>query len=247
LSATDADRKPVDVNPEDGKPAEAEPREAELGAGFVLAGGRSSRMGRDKALLLFDGRPLVMHALAILREAGLRVAIAGANPANRTALSAFAPIVDDPEPGRGPLAGICAALESTSARYAVFLPVDLPLLPASLAAYLLRHARVTGFAITVARVAGFSQTFPAVVDRAALPGLRSALETRDDGCFSAFESATAGLGEALGVVDVELVAQAGQVTHALLLPPPRWFLNVNTPEDWERAEAFAGRGRRRIA
>lgn len=229
------------------KPADVQPAEAELAAGFVLAGGRSSRMGRDKANLLFAGRPLVAHALAILREAGLRVAIAGANPVHRAALSAFAPIVDDPEPGRGPLAGVCAALESTSARYAVFLPVDLPLLPASLVAYLLRHARVTGFAITVARLAGFSQTFPAVVDRAALPGLRSALETRDDGCFSAFKSAAAALGEPLGVVDVELVAQAGQVTHALALPPSRWFLNVNSPEDLKRAETIADRDRRRIA
>ena len=134
-------------------------------AGFVLAGGQSSRMGQDKALLLFAGRPLVAHALSILTQAGLPASIAGARPSARTALESFAPVVEDPESGLGPLAGICAALASTSARYAVFLPVDLPLLPPALIGFLLHHARITGRAVTVPAVAGFNQTFPAVLDR----------------------------------------------------------------------------------
>ena len=109
--------------------------------GFVLAGGQSSRMGQDKALLHFAGRPLVAHALSILSQAGLSVSIAGARPSARTSLEAFAPVVEDPEPGLGPLAGICAALASTAARYAVFLPVDLPLLPPALIAFLAPQRR----------------------------------------------------------------------------------------------------------
>ncbi len=132
-------------------------------AGFVLAGGQSSRMGHDKALLAFAGRPLIDHALATLHEAGLSASIAGANPSVLASLAAFAPVVEDLEPGRGPLAGICAALASTSARYAVFLPVDLPLLPSSLIVYLFHHARITGHAVTVPSVNGFAETFPAVL------------------------------------------------------------------------------------
>src|SRR5208283_1504444 len=130
--------------------------------GFVLAGGRSARMGQDKALLQFAGQPLIAYALSILADAGLPASIAGADPESRAALSAYAPVIDDSQPGLGPLAGVCEALAATTARYAVFLSVDTPFVPPSLVAYLLHHARITGHAVTVPSVAGFAQTFPAV-------------------------------------------------------------------------------------
>ena len=71
-------------------PAEARGTEADA-AGFVLAGGRSSRMGQEKALLQLAGQPLVVHALQVLREAGLSGTIAGGN----ASLMAFAPVVED--------------------------------------------------------------------------------------------------------------------------------------------------------
>ena len=201
-------------------------------SGFVLAGGQSRRMGRDKALVPFAGRPLVAHALSILQQAGLASAIAGA----QSDLASFAPVVKDSDPGRGPLAGVCAAMASTSARYAVFLPIDLPLLPPSLITFLLHHARVTGSTITVPSVAGFDQTFPAVVDRTALPALHAALGEGDGGCFAAFQTAAASPGQAISSVAVELLAQSGQVEHRQGLPSAIWFLNLNAPEDIERAE-----------
>ena len=208
-------------------------------AGFVLAGGQSSRMGRDKALLPFAGRPLVEHALSILREAGLPAAIAGATAPAHRYLAFFAPVVDDAEPGLGPLSGICAALGSTSARHAVFLSVDQPLLPASLLVYLLHRAHITGLAVTAPSIAGFIQTFPAVIDRAALPALDAALHEGTGGCFEAFQSAVAGLGQPVGAVAVELLAQSGQVAHPRGLPPLHWFLNLNTPSDLRRAKVFS--------
>jgi molybdopterin-guanine dinucleotide biosynthesis protein A len=206
-------------------------------AGFVLAGGESRRMGRDKALTVLAGKPLIEHALGILRDAGLEARIAGA----RSDLSRFAPVVADAEPGRGPLGGICAAFAACPAKRIVFLPVDLPLLPASLITFLVHRTLVTTVPVTIVLVTGFRQSFPVVIDRAALPSLQLSLERGAGGCFAAFEKAAANLGHQVSGVPVEYAAQAGQLAHPAGLPPAFWFLNANTPQDLLRAEALLGR------
>jgi molybdopterin-guanine dinucleotide biosynthesis protein A len=204
-------------------------------AGFVLAGGRSTRMGADKSLLHLNGQPLATHALAILRNAGLSASLAG----GQQALAALAPLIEDRQPGLGPLSGICAALASTSARWAVVLPVDLPLLPASLVACLLQHAKTTGNAITIPSINGFAQTFPAVLDHSVLSTLQRELQSGHRGCFSAFQTAARSLGQPISVIPVEDLVQCGQVSHPLDLPATRWFLNVNTIQHLRQAEIHA--------
>jgi molybdenum cofactor guanylyltransferase len=209
-------------------------------AGFVLAGGASSRMGKDKALVELDGRQLIVHALEILREAGVPASIAGA----RSDLAAFGPVIEDTAPGSGPLAGVCAALASTSTERAVFLSVDLPLVPASSIAALLDHAQLAGSAVTLASVNGFAQTFPAVIDPALLPALQAELEAGRTGCFSAFVSAAASAGRRADALPAEMLAQCGQAFDARALPPALWFLNVNTQADLDRAERALRRAAR---
>lgn len=202
---------------------------AESAEGFILAGGASSRMGQDKALVEVAGLPMVAHALGILREAGLPVRIAG----GRVELEAFAPVVKDE--GGGPLAGVCAALEAAEGELAVFLPVDMPLVPSSLIGYLLHHARVTGAAVTVPSACGYAETFPAAVRRTALPELRPVLASGEGGCFTAFKQAAERIGKALARVAVEELAQCGQVWHPKGVAASRWLMNVNEPEDAVRA------------
>jgi molybdopterin-guanine dinucleotide biosynthesis protein A len=208
--------------------------DGETEAGFVLAGGQSSRMGRDKALELFSGRPLIEIAIEKLREAGVEPGIAGA----RSDLRSYAPVVEDFEPDQGPLGGICAALAVTSAERAVIVSVDLPLLPAALIACMVGHARVTWRAVTLCSVNGFVQTFPAVLMRAVLPSLEQSLRSGQRGCYGAFQSAAEALGEAVFVLPVEVLAQSGQVVDPSDLPAAWWFLNVNTPADLARAESI---------
>jgi molybdopterin-guanine dinucleotide biosynthesis protein A len=202
--------------------------------GFVLAGGQSSRMGKDKALTLFEGRALVEIALATLHEAGVPASIAGA----RSDLSGFGSVVEDPSPDQGPLAGICAALAATSAERTVFLSVDLPLLPASLIGCLLGQARITGRAVTVASVNGFAQTFPAVLDKALLPFLERSLHSGQRGSYAAFQEAARAMGQPVSILPTEVLAQTGQAAHPSALPPVWWFLNVNSPVDLARAESI---------
>jgi len=199
-------------------------------AGFVLAGGRSSRMGTEKARLVLAAKALIERSLDTLRLAGLESSIAGA----RSDLSAFAPVVKDAAEDAGPLGGLCAAMAASPGQWAVFLPVDLPLLPASLLSFLLAHARATSAGVTVASVNGFVQTFPAILSKAVMPFLREEIESGRGSCIAAFRAAGAALG--MSILPVELLAQAGTVEHPTGLPPAFWFLNVNTPEDLRRAE-----------
>jgi molybdopterin-guanine dinucleotide biosynthesis protein A len=189
-------------------------------------------MGTDKALVPLAGRPLIAHAVSILHQAGLQATIAGA----RSPLAEFAPVIEDSELDRGPLVGICEALAASTVRWAVFLPVDLPLLPASLLLYLLRHACTTAAAATLASLNGFAETFPAVIDRAALPVLQNELRAGRGGCFSAFQAAAERLGRPISVLPVEGLVQCGAVAHPAGLPAIRWFLNLNSSEQLHRAE-----------
>ena len=95
-------------------------------SGLVLAGGRSSRMGRDKAMLrLADGRTLLERQVAVLREAG-----AGAVQVSVRTGSGICPegatIVEDDQPDAGPLAGIAAGLRRAPPGLVVVLAVDMP-------------------------------------------------------------------------------------------------------------------------
>ena len=200
-------------------------------AGFVLAGGRSSRMGTDKAQLLLHGQPLAAHALATLRLAGLAASFAGGHPS----LATLAPLIED-SLRLGPLSGICAALASTQSDCSLFLPVDLPLLPPSLLTCMLRHAVITQAPITLTSLTGFSQTFPVVIHRSTQPTLEKELVTRRLGCFSAFQAAAAALHTPLSVLPVEYLLQSGQIAHPASLPASWWFLNINTPADLDFAQ-----------
>lgn len=100
--------------------------------GVVLAGGLSSRMGRDKALLPWRGRPLIEHQIAVLREAGVdEVRVSGDRPGYDG--------VADARPQLGPLGGLASiAVALDGDAEALVIPVDMPLLHAAL----LRRLRV---------------------------------------------------------------------------------------------------------
>jgi molybdopterin-guanine dinucleotide biosynthesis protein A len=207
-------------------------------AGFVLAGGQSSRMGSDKALVEFGGRPLIAHAVGILKGAGLPVSIAGARPEVRASLAAYAPVIPDAEAELGPLGGICAALGSTTAPYSVFLPVDVPLMPPSLIVFLVRHALITSTLVTLASVNNSPQTFPAVISRGTLPLLEVELRNRRLGCLAGFQKVAAELGQNVSTLPAEVLVQSGQITHPDALPAVRWFLNINAAADLRMASSL---------
>ncbi len=202
-------------------------------AGFVLAGGRSSRMGRDKALLELGGKTLAARSVELLQSAGLSAQFAG----SRSELGEIATVIPDDTPDQGPLSGICSALGSSEAELAVFIPVDLPFLPASSLQFLVSHAQTTGKAVTLFSANGFPQTFPVALHRKALPILRGELDAGRLGCFAAFRAAATALNESVSIIPVEYAVQSGHVTHPHAFPPHKWFINLNVPADLERSRS----------
>ena len=197
-------------------------------------------MGVDKATLEFAGQPLITHSIRILQEAGLPVLLAG----NRPDLKNLAETVNDLGSSRGPLGGICGALQVTSVTEAIFIPVDLPLLPSALIIAMLEIAKITGHAVVVPSVNGYSQTFPVVLNRAVLPVLRAELEAGRRGCFSAFNAAAKALEQRVHVVRTELLVQAGRLRHPDGLAAAQWFFNINSVANLRRAQAIT---RRRVS
>jgi molybdenum cofactor guanylyltransferase len=92
-------------------------------AGFVLTGGASSRMGRDKAALPFAGATLVEYVAGCVRAAASSVTLIGA-PERYAGLGL--PAFADRYPDCGPLGGVCTALETTSADWNLIVACDMP-------------------------------------------------------------------------------------------------------------------------
>lgn len=91
-------------------------------AGVVLAGGRSSRMGQNKALLDYQGEPLIRHMMEILKTTGIKEIFISGDVDGYDCLS-------DQEPFTGPAEAIKSIIKRLSG-YAgfLFVPVDMPLL-----------------------------------------------------------------------------------------------------------------------
>lgn len=217
--------------------------------GYVLAGGKSSRMGRDKALLVLAGEPLVARAVKKLRQLCAEVHVLSDNPA----LAEFAPLVRDLHPGCGPIGGMEAALAHSAFEWNLFLPVDMPFLPAEwmaewvadctlgpnclgpncLGPDCLRPDRLSapasGVRVHIVTVDGRPQPGFCLLHKAVQPFLSEAIERREFKLLTALQTAGRVLAGGQGLA----AGEAPKVNH------PRWFANLNTPEDLAEAENHA--------
>lgn len=181
--------------------------------GFVLAGGKSSRMGTDKAFLQFRGRTMLDRALETLQAVCPAAAIVG-DPA---AFAAYRNIIPDVFPGCGPLGGIHAALSSTASELNVILAVDMPFVSRELLSYLVDAAESSSALVTVPRTSRGFQPTCAVYHHDFLSAAEQALRKgkyKIDALFSQ--------------VEVQLVG-ANELSAAGF--SEKNFFNVNTPEE----------------
>jgi molybdenum cofactor guanylyltransferase len=108
-------------------------------ASFILAGGASTRMGRDKALLELAGETLLARTLHLLERSRMQPTIVG-DPGKFEGLALGAPIIPDDTPGLGPLGGIATALRRTRKPWNLIVGCDLPFLTDDWIRYLIARA-----------------------------------------------------------------------------------------------------------
>jgi molybdenum cofactor guanylyltransferase len=223
--------------------------------GYVLAGGMSSRMGRDKALLELAGKPLALHAVTKLRRVCPTVHILS----NRSELEEFAPLVRDLHEGCGPMGGLEAALEHSQHEWNLFMPVDVPFLPSIFLDTWVRE--VVGSQQCGARVAMFTvgdvpQPLFCLLHSEVRPSIREAMQRGVYKVFPVLAGAAAELAMQAGV-DVgqvflnrvweeddefatELGESDGEPWHRLTEVQKKtrrlWFANLNTLEEFAEAE-----------
>ena len=180
----------------------------------VLAGGKSTRMGRDKAALPIGDATLLEHQVQKLRALGIAdIMISGS-----TQTIFETRFVPDIFPGKGPLSGIHACLAAAMHDAVLFLPVDAPLLPAE-ALRALKDAHRGG--ATLLRHDARTEPLFGVYDCALAPLCERILQSGDTSVKRLLEQTSVQLLE-------------------LDLPEPA-FTNCNTPEEYRRIlEALQG-------
>lgn len=141
---------------------------------FVLAGGKSTRMGSDKAFVILEGRSLLARALDLARSVSENVRIVG----DATKFAKYAPTIEDIFTNCGPLGGIHAALRASQAELNLILAVDVPFVAPGFLRYLATRAQsARSTLVTVAYAAGGWQPLCAVYRRQFADAAEQALRT----------------------------------------------------------------------
>lgn len=196
-------------------------------AAIILAGGRSTRFGRDKASEPLLGKPLLQHVadrvaplvseLIIVRAPGQTLPpIDGAIPVT---------IVDDAYPGTGPLGGIYTGLHASSADRCLAVACDMPLLSAPLLRELLRRSNDCDVVMPVLE---YPEPLHAVYAHVCLDPMRARLD--------------AGQFKITGFLGAVTACYMRESECRALDPDLRSFINANTEGELARAEALL-RGR----
>lgn len=135
----------------------------------ILAGGKSSRFGADKASSLFLGRPLLQWVLDAAAVAADEVVIVGAAGQDLPGVTCRVParIVRDRYPNAGPLAGLVTGFEAARPEVCLALSCDAPLLQAALLEALIHGLADTSASVLVPEVEGRLQPLVAAYRRSA--------------------------------------------------------------------------------
>jgi molybdopterin-guanine dinucleotide biosynthesis protein A len=185
--------------------------------GIILAGGRNSRMGTNKAFLEIDGSRLIDKAINIYREIFSEIIIVTNDPLSYIEFT-DAEIVTDIYKGKGPLGGIYTGLFYANNSYAFVAACDMPFLNEDFIIYLTEQA--DKFDIVVPQLSEGFQPLHAIYSRNCLSHIKKLLIT-----------------DKLKITGFYKEVRLLSIPEEKIKPfnqDGRLFLNVNTPEDIEK-------------
>jgi molybdopterin-guanine dinucleotide biosynthesis protein A len=191
--------------------------------GFILAGGESSRMGRDKALLELDGEPLIVRAARLLELiVGAPTVVGYREEFGTLGLRAIA----DDAPGGGPLGGISTALRAARAPWSLIIACDLPYLTQAWLEFLASRAMASKAQVVMPMNERGAEPLCAVYNKRAEVVIREALARGTRKITDALEGA---LIEAIEPREWKAFDSEGTL-----------FKNINSPADYEESKAKLG-------
>lgn len=179
----------------------------------ILAGGKSTRMGTDKAFVEFEGRTLLARALDLGRSVGADVRIIG----SKEKFASFASVVEDVFRGCGPLAGIHAALLASPTDLNLILAVDTPFISRAFLEYMIEQSKQASELAVVPHCDGHWQPLCAIYRREFAVAAENALRAGQNKIDPLF-----------GVVPTRTIQQEELKNAGFGC---QMFQNLNTPDD----------------
>ncbi len=176
----------------------------------IMAGGGSVRMGKDKAFLEWKGESILQHILKTVRSVTDDIFIVSDLPSYQ---NLEVPCINDIYPDHGPLGGIYAALQHSSAQKVLVLGCDMPLLSEEFLKFLIQNAGDCDAAVSQHK--DRLHPLAAVYDQSCSASFKSLLEEKKLRMMNAIKD-----------VNMKTV----QVNEACSFYHPDLFFNVNTPE-----------------
>ena len=187
--------------------------------GIILAGGKSTRMGKNKALIEIEGIPIIERICALFKELFQEVWIITDQEELFAGLGAR--LHDDLIPNLGALGGLYSGLVLASFPYSFCVACDMPFLRESLIDFLLR--RIDGFAAVVPKTRDGWQPLHAVYSKACLDPIK--------------EVVAEGRTKIIDIYPRIKIRTVEEEEFRSLDPVNESFININTPEDLARIQA----------
>ncbi len=193
----------------------------------IQAGGRSSRMGEDKALKPFLGKPLIQRALERLSPLAKEIIVTTNQPEKYAFLGAR--LTPDLIPNRGALGGLYTALAAATRPLVAVVACDMPFASRRLFESAARLMESEGADVVIAKTEEGYEPFHALYRReTCLPAIRAAIEADSWKVVSWFPQVKVRLLSAAEVKECD--------------PSGLCFKNLNTPEEFSQAERLAQTG-----